>query len=580
MNGVFKKTLFSVLSICLLSSFSLAVENEFKNALVKVELTKTGESSYSVNLYTQKKYLEPVKIIKKSDLNYYILLPETKNSAVQITSNNKDIRNVSTNLYSYAGVESTNNGYTKININTVKPIDFTINTKTNQTTATSQKQTIASNPPKENTEVQKKNLVSSNSQKVKLAPKAQETKKQQNPEKQTEKKLLDKKTIPQQKQAVASSIKKAKNEVLSQVKSKQNAVKIEKQEKTPIVQEQSKPKIEEIIQQEIAQQQEENDSLAQSNEEVFEQSEEIVDDLNEEQFSKENIKTILYQYKIKLQNKLNQYGLNFKDVLLMLSAAILSFFVMLLILNRKQNSPKLKSKVDLIDSDSYKKSNVNKPKKENNGQYFIFDNNIKQTGLYNPASGKRKNYELSSYNPDLSESYHKPSIEKYGQNEELHKDDSKNEYEIIQKILKEDSIIEFTPDEFQGPKVYTMMPQKISQKPVEKNNQVNKNAKNPIQKTAPIKKEIPEPVVLSSIEIAPERGFMCVSYNDNINLVGYIFDDVFALYNFKQPKLANYDIKFRLTERDDKGANFIVKVENTKMLVKVTKTSMNLEVVM
>ena len=73
---------------------------------------------------------------------------------------------------------------------------------------------------------------------------------------------------------------------------------------------------------------------------------------------------------------------------------------------------------------------------------------------------------------------------------------------------------------------------------------------------------------------------MCVSYNNNINLVGYIFDDVFALHNFKQPKLANYDIKFRLSERTDKGATFIVKVENTKMLINVTKTSMNLEVVM
>ena len=111
MNGVFKKTLISTLSICLLSCSALAIENEYKNSLTKVELTKTGENSYNVNLYTQKNYSEPVKIIKKSDLNYYILLPETKNSSVQITSNNKDIRNISTNLYPYAGADS-NNGYT------------------------------------------------------------------------------------------------------------------------------------------------------------------------------------------------------------------------------------------------------------------------------------------------------------------------------------------------------------------------------------------------------------------------------------------------------------------------------------
>ena len=94
------------------------------------------------------------------------------------------------------------------------------------------------------------------------------------------------------------------------------------------------------------------------------------------------------------------------------------------------------------------------------------------------------------------------------------------------------------------------------------------------------RKEIAEPTVLSSVEIAPERGFMCVSYNDNINLMGYIFDDVFALYNFKVPRLENYDIKFRLSEKDDKTAKFIVKVGNTKMLIKITKSSMNLEVLL
>ena len=73
---------------------------------------------------------------------------------------------------------------------------------------------------------------------------------------------------------------------------------------------------------------------------------------------------------------------------------------------------------------------------------------------------------------------------------------------------------------------------------------------------------------------------MCVSYNDNISFMGYIFDDVFALYNFKQPKLENYDIKFRLSEKDDKAADFIVKVDKIKMLIRVTKSSMGLEVVL
>ena len=73
---------------------------------------------------------------------------------------------------------------------------------------------------------------------------------------------------------------------------------------------------------------------------------------------------------------------------------------------------------------------------------------------------------------------------------------------------------------------------------------------------------------------------LCVSYNNNISLLGYIFEDVFALHNFKAQKLENYDIKFRLTEKDEKLARFIVKVANTKLLIKVTKSTMTMEVLL
>jgi len=142
--------------------------------------------------------------------------------------------------------------------------------------------------------------------------------------------------------------------------------------------------------------------------------------------------------------------------------------------------------------------------------------------------------------------------------------------------LKEDSILDLEPkvekcEPVQKPKVNSVS------KPCE----YKTNARQ-IQNKQPKKEEKietqKEPEILSNVEIAPERGFMCVSYNDNINLMGYIFDDVFPLYNFKRQKLANYDIKFRLTEKDDKSASFIVKVENTKMVIRVSKHSMNLEV--
>ena len=79
---IFNKIFISALVLFSVVNSVISAESEYKNSLMKVELLKQNENSYNINLYTQKKFLEPVKVIKKSDLNYYILLPETKNTAI------------------------------------------------------------------------------------------------------------------------------------------------------------------------------------------------------------------------------------------------------------------------------------------------------------------------------------------------------------------------------------------------------------------------------------------------------------------------------------------------------------------
>ena len=119
MNRVFAKAINIFFGLFIFTEAVFALSSEYKNSLDKVELTKTKDGSYSVNLYTQKSFNEPVKIIKKNDLSYYILLPETKNSASVISSQKEDIKDVSASMYSYAGAD-VKNGYTKININNIK----------------------------------------------------------------------------------------------------------------------------------------------------------------------------------------------------------------------------------------------------------------------------------------------------------------------------------------------------------------------------------------------------------------------------------------------------------------------------
>ena len=94
-----------------------------------------------------------------------------------------------------------------------------------------------------------------------------------------------------------------------------------------------------------------------------------------------------------------------------------------------------------------------------------------------------------------------------------------------------------------------------------------------------IEEEYIEPEVLSSAEIAPNRGFMVVDTQGTKALFGYIYDNVFLLYQFKE-FISDSNIKFRISEKQDDRTFFIVKVDKFKLLVKVTNSSMKLELEM
>ena len=88
-----------------------------------------------------------------------------------------------------------------------------------------------------------------------------------------------------------------------------------------------------------------------------------------------------------------------------------------------------------------------------------------------------------------------------------------------------------------------------------------------------------EPQVISSVEIAPMRGFMIIETQGVKALFGYIHDDVFLLYQFRE-FISNYDIKYRISEKQIDKTFFIVKIDKFKLLIKVTNTSMRLELEM
>ena len=107
---------------------TMALDSDYKNNLLKVDVQKANDGSYKIDLYTQKPYNEPIKVIKKSDTSYYVFLPETYHSITSVGTSG-DINKVDVKLYPYAG-QDLNNGYTKIDISTSKPVTFTTSVKT------------------------------------------------------------------------------------------------------------------------------------------------------------------------------------------------------------------------------------------------------------------------------------------------------------------------------------------------------------------------------------------------------------------------------------------------------------------
>ena len=541
-----------------------AYENTYQNSLQKVELVKATDGTYNVNLYTQKKYSAPVKVVKKSDLNYYILLPETSNSVAKLPVVGPDIRTIDTKTYAYPEVAE--NGYTKININTSKPLNFNVSVKNGGQSKTAQaaasvelKPEIALNTSNTTEKTQKKNSVSSKS----VSEKSQKTE-----------------VKKQNKAETKKEIKKAKTNVSKVAKPATTQKKVVKELPQPRIEQielETKPleiiePIEETVKdEEVAS----ADMLTSASEEVKPANEEEIKQIESiagvsQEKDTNFIDKVLGFFK-NFDQTIEKSNINIAQLIFGLLCGIFGLVLVLVLakcISPKNSSAKIKRRVDLLNSMDTIEGFVPKEEEnqvvEGNGETFMFDNNVKLTAFCDPLTTTKRNYELSSYEPDLKKNYKRNKVEK----------DSENEYDIIQRILKEDSLIEVSDGEFE------VMQNANSQIPTLPSAEAPKAAQAKATETAVKEEENEQPIVLSNVEIAPERGFMCVSYKDNINLMGYIFDDVFSLYNFKVPKLENYEIKYRLSEKDDRGASFIVKTGNTKMLIKVTKNSMKLEVAM
>ena len=611
-----KKFLLILLGIVTLNLCAFAIESDFKNSLLKVDYVKTGNDSYNIRLFTQKPYGEPIKVIKKTNTSYYILLPETFHSVGSVAPFG-DIKSTEVKLFPYAG-QDLNNGYTKISIYTSKPLNIktqlnsstksvapSINAKDlakldsafnkNQTSneqaqrqaqikaqqeaqrqaqlkaqqareaaqkaeAQRQAQLKAQQEAQRQAQLKAQQEAQRQAQARAQAQKEAQLKAQQEAQRQAQLKAQQAREAAQKAEAqrqaqikaqqAREAAQKAEAQRQAQIKAQQAreaAQKAEAQRQAQLKAQQEAQRQAQLKAQQEAQQNTQETSKTNSNNLQVSQEAAQAYYRKQGQGSSEEKKSQTESDINKAPQDINTENVVTQDIV------------------NPQDIEKIPEISEKINQKSYTKIIKNKLSFFKPYYYVICDNftlfitlaialigiilliaiskskkkGTSKTMNCEQPSENEKNSSIENLTKEINETY------KTGLEEEL-----SNKAEQEAQAFK---------DEFKD-----LMEQNEQQK-----------APEPVKED----EQYEEPQVISSVEIAPMRGFMIIETQGVKALFGYIHDDVFLLYQFRE-FISNYDIKYRISEKQIDKTFFIVKIDKFKLLIKVTNTSMRLELEM
>ena len=520
------------MGIVTLNLCAFAIESDFKNSLLKVDYVKTGNDSYNIRLFTQKPYGEPIKVIKKTNTSYYILLPETFHSVGSVAPFG-DIKSTEVKLFPYAG-QDLNNGYTKISIYTSKPLN--IKTQLNSSTKSVAPSINAKDLAKLDSAFNKNQTSNEQAQRqaqIKAQQEAQrqaqlkaqqEAQRQAQARAQAQKEAQLKAQQEAQRQAqlkaqqAREAAQKAEAQRQAQIKAQQAreaAQKAEAQRQAQLKAQQEAQRQAQLKAQQEAQQNTQETSKTNSNNLQVSQEAAQAYYRKQGQGSSEEKKSQTESDINKAPQDINTENVVTQDIV------------------NPQDIEKIPEISEKINQKSYTKIIKNKLSFFKPYYYVICDNftlfitlaialigiilliaiskskkkGTSKTMNCEQPSENEKNSSIENLTKEINETY------KTGLEEEL-----SNKAEQEAQAFK---------DEFKD-----LMEQNEQQKAPE-----------------PVKEEeqYEEPQVISSVEIAPMRGFMIIETQGVKALFGYIHDDVFLLYQFRE-FISNYDIKYRISE--------------------------------
>lgn len=601
-----KKFLLIFTSLILSCTLGICIENDYKNSLLKVDLQKTGQDSYNVLLHTQKPYNEPIKVIKKSDTNYYILLPETFHSITSIPALG-DIKSAEAKLFSYAG-QDLNNGYTKINIFTTRPLMLStsfktvskdsnlIDTKklakldsafagaqqpqkqvqktTNNAQAQAQAHAKAQAEAKKAQELQRQKELAQKAQQEKLAAQKAEQERLAK-QKAEQEKLAQEKLAKEKAEQKALAEKKAQEEKAKQeeLKKQQEVLAQKAQDEAKKAEEQKQ------TQEQIAQKTTEEEQVP--SETDITEADEIVAQAEQEIAKSAQITPEADEIEIKTTPKsikatLRPYYYVIIDNLVLVFAFAIAFFgaIALLLAMSKKKKPVqefIEEDPNAVFAEGLRQM-ANETKINEPISAPVFEEN-------NPIEQEQKTQEsFETYVPPIFEENNTEEIEEY--KEPLFEDAQGDLYEVDSQLLEQNQDEEEYNQESQTPIVTSV----YQDSAVDEEETFEQEAQEVEQTEEESEEEVDDspyiaPTILSSVEIAPNRGFMVVDQAGQKALFGYIQDEVYLLHIFTQ-RVTNFDIKFRISDRQDEKVFFIVRVDNYKLLIRVANDSMKLELEM
>ncbi len=556
-----KKILLILMGIVVFGSCAFSIESDFKNSLLKVDLVKCGSNDYNVRLYTQKPYSEPVKIIKKTNTSYYMLLPETFHSVGSISPVG-DIKNVEVKLFPYAG-QDLNNGYTKITIYTTKPVNI------------SPKISTASGSVAPSIDTKKLAQLDSafNTKQAQIQARERQAQYEAN-----QKQIQQQKALEAQRAAQAEAQRKAQLEAQkrAQIEAQRKAQQLEAQKRAQIEAQRKAQRLE-------AQKRAQAEAQKRAQEEKLRQQRALQNQIKPQQSVKPAAKPVQKQApavqkqapavqktatapKVTVEQKPQEQA---KPTVQQEPQQETQETTQNVVTEDITNNPEINEPVtipDAIDEQSTKVSFIEILKDKLSPlkpyYYIIIDNPILIIAslvaligiimllLLNKNQKKGQNKDMPE-DKTLTDTTEKIDLETL-------KEADTTTNPLIENNTQDE--VQSFKDEFKD----LAMDVQISETPI-----------------STMEKEEPyiEPEVLSSVEIAPNRGFMVIDRQGVKALFGYIEDDVFLLYQFRE-YLSDSSIKYRISEKQDDKTFFIVKVDKFKLLVRVTNKLMRLELEM